>query len=215
MPKGIYPRPSLVERFILKVQFGNDCWLWTGTRMTNGYGVILDNGKPVLAHRASYGLFRGAVPADMFVCHHCDNPPCVRPAHLFLGTPADNSHDAFLKGRGRGPAILTDSEVIQIHSMFATGLFQMTQLAKMFGVTDVAVLKIVRGRGWKRLKLPDLSHIRKQKKVFPGDIAIIRQRYIAGERPVDLAKEFGVTPTTIIEIGKAIRHYARYSGSTS
>ena len=158
MPKGIYPRPSLVERFILKVQFGNDCWLWTGTRMTNGYGVILDNGKPVLAHRASYGLFRGAVPADMFVCHHCDNPPCVRLDHLSLGTQQDNMRDTVSRGRHVrgdrvGTAKLTEAAVLEILQRYGTGGVTQKALAAEFGVRQSQIQAIVNGRAWKHVQL--------------------------------------------------------------
>ena len=81
---------------------GTPCWLWTGYRMPSGYGNFMDyieGRKDRLAHRYAYRTFVGPIPDGIFVLHRCDNPPCVRPDHLFLGTQADNLIDAVAKGR--------------------------------------------------------------------------------------------------------------------
>ena len=83
------------------VRSPNECWEWRGSRYPTGYGRV----RPTqYAHRLAWGYTHGPIPAGLHVLHHCDNPPCCNPAHLWVGTPADNMRDRDLKGRGRnGP----------------------------------------------------------------------------------------------------------------
>ncbi len=77
----------------------NGCWEWTACTNKAGYGRIIFRGKAWLAHRLSFQTFIGPIINGLHVCHHCDNPPCVNPKHLFLGTDSDNMHDMVSKGR--------------------------------------------------------------------------------------------------------------------
>lgn len=90
----------MIHRFWERVDMSGDCWLWTGTLGRKGYGRVPNYPmSPWAAHRVAYMLAVGPIPGDLLVLHRCDNPPCVRPDHLFLGTNADNMRDMRAKGR--------------------------------------------------------------------------------------------------------------------
>lgn len=103
------PAEPLRSRFEANVCRTPTCWLWTGTRQRNGYGVLKVYGEGMLkAHRVAWELFRGPIPAGRgyhgtMVLHSCDNPQCVNPAHLRLGTAADNARDRADRNRGNNP----------------------------------------------------------------------------------------------------------------
>jgi hypothetical protein len=94
-------RMNLVEKFWSRVAMipFHECWEWNGARTSSGYGSFKFKGKRYVASRASWEIHFGQVPSGLYVCHHCDNPGCVRPDHLFIGTSSDNMLDASSKGR--------------------------------------------------------------------------------------------------------------------
>ena len=102
------PKPTIADRLWAKVdrkgRFNREigrCWEWTGYRHPMGHGMIGDGRRLVYTHRVSWEITNGPIPSGLLVCHHCDNPPCVRPSHLFVGTQADNVRDMWAKGRAR------------------------------------------------------------------------------------------------------------------
>jgi hypothetical protein len=109
------------------------------------------------AHRVAWELTHGPAAPELFVCHKCDNPPCCNPAHLFLGSPADNVVDMVRKGRNnalRGEqhkrAKLCRADVAEIRALYATGQYTQRQLGDAFGVSNGQVSSVVRGEAWTR-----------------------------------------------------------------
>jgi len=84
---------------ILKEDFGKKCWIWQGSKSSEGYGQVTIQGKTIGTHRFSYKYHKGKDPGNLLVCHTCDNPPCVNPNHLWIGTGRDNVHDMHHKNR--------------------------------------------------------------------------------------------------------------------
>lgn len=151
---------SLETRFWAKVdkRGPDECWPWTAAVNEHGYGVMRPegrrNGPAIKAHRVSVKL-DGRDPDGLYVLHRCDNPPCVNPAHLLLGTAADNAADRDSKGRGNrgernGHAKLTDTQAAEIRRRQRAGE-RRNRLAAEFGVSGAAVTRIAKGEGWRHV----------------------------------------------------------------
>lgn len=156
-------RKPAIERFcrMCKRDRKTDCWLWQGAVGKNGYGMGFSivgghGGKGVGAHRASYMIFIGPIPDDLFVLHKCDNRRCVNPKHLFLGTHQDNMNDMRRKGRGlQGEDIswskLTEKDVIEIRKSYVPYRVTFKMLAEHYGVCMQLISMVVRREIWRHV----------------------------------------------------------------
>lgn len=150
------------SRYWAKVDRTGDCWVWKAS-VVKGYGQIRrkvgDKHTVALAHRVAYEMCHGEIPAGLQVLHRCDNPLCVRPSHLFLGTNKENNDDKMRKGRhGHGTqhgeqasgAKLTEDSIRQIRSMRAQGML-LREIGEKFGVHYMTIGQIVSGKTWKHV----------------------------------------------------------------
>lgn len=161
---GYYDRGTPEQRFWAKVNkngptmphMETPCWEWVGIRNKQGYGNFGVNKRSTKVHRFSYELHYGPFPKELDVLHHCDNPTCCRPDHLFTGTDQDNNDDMKQKGRDckgedRPGARLTAEQVIEIRKIYAQGGISYRKLAERFGVKKGTVCHIVTKRSWKHI----------------------------------------------------------------
>ena len=147
------------NRFWTKVDQSGECWLWTAATNEHGYGMFSVGGRAgrmMLAPRVAWELTSGPIPDGLHIRHQCDTPACVRPDHLLLGTPAQNTADKVSRGRqAKGTifpqAILTEDEVAQIRSTYAKGGVTQRQLAESHGVSQSVICGIVRRERWKHV----------------------------------------------------------------
>jgi len=139
---------TLDQRLWKNVIKKRGCWVYPSVDYF-GYGRIQVGYKQTKAHRLAWELTKGAIPVGMHVCHKCDNPACVRPSHLFLGTDADNIADMDAKGRGFRPGVTLDAtRVRRIRRIYAAGRTSQRALAHKFGVSLSTVSGILRGTRW-------------------------------------------------------------------
>lgn len=163
--QGLAGSEQIKKRFWSKVDKSNPegCWPWTGVKLARAtpklepYGIFDIGRKIVLAARMSYALHANADPGEMLVCHTCDNPPCVNPAHLFLGTPKDNSDDKVAKGREshcigeqNGCAKATNEIVAAIFTA-DTRRGDIEVMARKYGVSSTVVSLIRRRKIWRHV----------------------------------------------------------------
>lgn len=162
-------------RFLAKFKQGSpdECWEWKGAKITSGYGLAWAERKKITAHRLSYQIFKGEIPKSLCVCHACDNPLCVNPNHLWLGTHKDNMQDCFKKGKlnksnkskNKGQkcffwdkhlnigeknnnAKLTEEQVRIIRS----SNLKLKELAKIYETTTSAIWQVKKFKTWKHIK---------------------------------------------------------------
>ena len=169
MPTGVYKRTKPIwnkgikipanERFLkfFDISTKQNCWEWKGSRHKFGYGYFYDGKKITTGHRFSYLYYKGNIPKGLYVCHKCDNPSCVNPSHLFLGTIQDNLRDMYIKGRDvhvvgekNGKSKLTVNIIKIIRKLNRSHKFSNRHIARMFGVGHSCINNIVNGKTWKK-----------------------------------------------------------------
>jgi hypothetical protein len=156
MPKTITP---VWERISSKtvVDESTGCWVYKGHKNRDGYGRIFYEGNQRECHRVVWELVFGVIPAGLCVCHKCDNPPCINPKHLFLGTHGDNTRDKMSKGRQRSlvgedcpRSKLRNEDIIQIRSRYTKGISQ-SELGREYKVAQSTIWRIVNSQRWKHI----------------------------------------------------------------
>ena len=155
MPKHVTPIREKLKRYIVA---DSGCWEWAGVKDRDGYGVFGHHrGKQLRAHRASYTEHIGEIPDGACVCHKCDNPSCINPDHLFIGSTRENTEDMIKKGRKfitsgslHGMSKLTDKDVSEIIELRKSGLL-LKEIAAIYGVSFQHVSLITHRKSWRHL----------------------------------------------------------------
>ena len=223
-----------VAKFWARVRKTQYCWVWTGTVQSRmGHGVMRVSGRGESAHRVSWEIHQGPIPPRMCVCHSCDNPPCVNPDHLFLGTQRDNMADMTAKKRYSTKqgilhpnARFSEGEVWLIRRLFDRGVPQ-NLIAKMFRTSPGGVNGIARRTSWTHLpedpSTAELPMYRRRSRQELGsfrgpnngrailseaDVHQIRILLAQGIFGAVIARQYGVSPGTIsqIKFGRSWSH---------
>lgn len=218
-------------RFWMQIKSSkNDCWEYASHR-AGPYRQNLVHGKMLLAHRYSYELHFGPIPDGVYVCHHCDNPKCVRPDHLFVGTPQDNQDDAIRKrrtsaGSKNSQARLSEDDIKQVFVMRRNGMLQ-KEIAVHFGTGSHYIGAILNGKVWSclgiqaisgRLNNPPPQRRKKGPKLTAVDVLQMHHARACGLMVKEIAKLFGVSKVTACDIlrGKYWKHvYDEYRQGAS
>lgn len=220
---------ALRDRLLSKIAVdAAGCFLWQAGCSRLGYGVIRIGNRNVTAHRASYSAFRRAIPEGLDVCHRCDVRNCINPAHLFLGTHAENMRDAvekgrFARGEAKPSAVLTDEQVIELVQRYNAGELPL-DLIQEYGICKATLHSIVKKSKWTHLDRPDAvrfpigarpgsSHQVKgarhpNAKVNADIVRTIRADRQRGVKLDDIASKYGITASSVscICLRKAWRH---------
>ena len=144
-----------MQRFWSKVDVRDvdDCWEWLGGKTRGGYGEFFFEGSVRRAHRVAWMLEKGEIPEGSLILHSCDNPACVNPAHLSIGSHVDNAADMVARGRAcvgekQGSSRLTEKSVGEIRRRYAAGGVTIRELAAEHGVAEMTVSDVIHRRTW-------------------------------------------------------------------
>lgn len=209
-----------VPRFWAKVdkRGPDECWEWKASKFYNGYGhfyFIRANGKSdQLSHHYAWELHFGEIPRGYHVLHRCDNPGCVNPKHLFLGTHQDNMKDMDKKGRRkniRGISCpwskLKETDILEIRNIYATQPIAMKEIAKRYNVTEPTIHSIIHGKTWVHVSGGEccVNTVQRGSLVrailTEKDVKEIRRRYDSGQSEGrELAQDYGVSLACIYAV---------------
>lgn len=203
---------TIEERFWIRVRKGgpDDCWTWTGSTSKKGYGRFSNTKWGTnLAHRIAFMVSNGyQIPDGLLACHSCDNPRCVNPNHIFIGTNRENILDSSRKGRlAKGERAyhskLTEQDVRNIHTLYSVDKKSSKQISKIYNVSMQSIMDILKGKSWKHLNLTEVA-VRGKKgginhfaKLKEEDILHIRKLWAGGLSFQGIASRFGVQPRSI------------------
>lgn len=195
----------LYERFWEKVDSSHGqgaCWLWLGVRTRGGYGRITvhtsDGKRQFPAAKVAWELENGPAPVGMWALHKCDNPACVNPSHIFMGTPKQNSEDMSRKRRGlhgerRGRGVMTESDVIQLRALRSLGV-SLADLCRMFDFPKVTVHKAVTGTTWAHIPEATTAPTKRSVRLSDHDVAQLRSEFVPGVTTQrSLAAKYGIS----------------------
>lgn len=164
--KALQRRKTIKERFIKRIQIiENNCWIWTGPKDKDGYGLCGVSYPDQRAHRTSFKIFKGEILSGMFICHTCDNSSCCNPDHLYMGTHSDNTRDAIERNRmDRGPcpskalkgeknpkAKLNERKVKNIRRLHSTWKMTHALIARKYNVSESSITKLLKRKSWNHI----------------------------------------------------------------
>ena len=189
---------------------GDGCWEWQAAIAKTGYGVINVGRKTTKAHRVSWELVNGSIPAGMMVCHKCDNRICVRPDHLFLGDSLANNLDMTLKER-HGRMRFTHSQVERIRALYDRHRDHLSheRIAKWFGVSKATISHMMTGRNWRNADGEHQVGIWKRRyntKLKAEQVKEMKARRKQGEKLASLGISFGLCESSVSKICRGKRY---------
>lgn len=202
----IYSHDKFVERFRSRVDAGEpaECWEWKSRKDKDGYGLISRRMRVVKAHRVAYELATGAIPFGMLVCHHCDNPSCCNPSHLFIGSAADNNQDKIKKDRVNAAAISAGMKIgaSRGDNHYSRKTPDLLARGDRHG-SKTKPHSVLRGEQHPSRVHPETrprGSDNGRAKITAEQVMAIRDNYALGVSQQQLANEFGVNQTTISRI---------------